>query len=55
MILLKIIGFFIFSILGVFIFSFIFSNEKVYYDDEFYKKINESKKDKEEIDNKNKE
>ena len=48
MIFLKILLFFILSILGVFIFSFIFSNEKVYYDDEFYKKLNENKNENEE-------
>ena len=32
--------------IGVIIFSFIFSNEKVYYDEDFYKKLEEDKEDK---------
>lgn len=32
-------------VVGVFIFSFIFSNEKVYYDDDFYKKLEDNKED----------
>ena len=32
-------------IVGVFIFSFIFSNEKVYYDDDFYTKLEDDKED----------
>ena len=32
-------------VVGVFIFSFIFSNEKVYYDDDFYKKLEDDKED----------
>ena len=32
-------------VVGVFIFSFIFSNEKVYYDDDFYKKLEDNEED----------
>lgn len=38
-------------VVGVFIFSFIFSNEKVYYDEDFYKKLEEGKEGKEDKDN----
>ena len=33
-------------VVGVFISSFVFSNEKVYYDEDFYKKLKEDKEDK---------
>ena len=33
-------------VIGVFIFSFVFSNEKVYYDEDFYKKLKEDKENK---------
>ena len=45
MVFIKAVFLCILLIVGVFIFSFIFSNERVYYDDDFYKKLEDDKED----------
>ena len=45
MVFIKAVILCILLVVGVFIFSFIFSNEKVYYDDDFYKKLEDNKED----------
>ena len=46
MVFIKVVILCILLVIGVFIFSFVFSNEKVYYDEDFYKKLKEDKEDK---------
>ena len=45
MVFIKAVFLCILTIVGAFIFSFIFSNERVYYDDDFYKKLEDDKED----------
>ena len=46
MVFIRVVVLCILLVIGVFIFSFVFSNEKVYYDEDFYKKLEEYKEDK---------
>ena len=46
MVFIKVVILCILLVIGVFIFSFVFPNEKVYYDEDFYKKLEEDKEDK---------
>ena len=46
MVFIRVVVLCILLVIGVFIFSFVFSNEKVYYDEDFYKKLKEDKEDK---------